>query len=543
MYRLERPEYLYVLILIPLFIWIIRLLYVQRKKRLASFGNLSMLRGFDPGLFGKPVKLQVLGSLTILFISLALTNPQFGSNKHSTDISGNDVFILFDVSKSMTANDIKPSRLEIAKNFATKLIERLKSNKIGLIVFAGKAYLQMPLTEDYTAAISFVETAEPEMVPTQGTAIGPAIESALSQFDMKAQTNKAIVILSDGEDHDDGAKDAAKKAAKVGVRVFTVGVGTGTGGNIPVYNGGRVDTKKDEDGRPVVTKLDEAALIGLAQIGNGSYHYVRSDQSAINALTREISSTSSKVSKSSMHYDYDNYFYWFLLAGMITLFLSWFRFKRNKVSKLTGVFVLLGFTSFTYSQETINEARNADNLYKSGNFAQAENKYDRVSKQNPTEFKYIYNKANAQYKQKKYKESAEEYQRVLDASVDKRLKTKANYNKGNALYEQKQYAEAIKSYKEALKENPYDMDVKKNISIALKQLKKEQQQKQDQKDQYKSKDKEKNKEQGNKPKSKAEKRKEQETQKMLQIIDNEEKNVMRKLPKESAEPPVNGKDW
>lgn len=554
MFRLERPEYLYVLLLIPLFVWIMRLLYIQKKKRLSAFGNIHILRGFEKKLLAAPVKLQLLGCITLASLSIALCNPQIGTNKHVNETSGNDIFILFDVSKSMLADDIKPSRLEMAKNFTVKLVEKLRSNRIGLIVFAGRAYLQMPLTEDYGAAVSFIETAEPEMVPTQGTAIGSAIELAINQFDLQAQTNKSIIILSDGEDHDEGAGKAAKLAVKSGIRVFTVGVGTGKGGPMPVYNGGRADFKRDEDGNIIISKLDENALMKIAKAGNGNYYYIRSDETAINQLHKDMSSAGTKTSKSNIVYDYESYFIWFLLIALISLFFSWFRFSFHKLlphSKKISMLVLgILMTHLVTGQELLNEARSADKLYKSGKYNEAEQKYDKLAKQNPKEIKYTYNKGNAEFKERKYKESSETYRSIIETSKDKRIKTKASYNKGNAMYEQKEYAEALKDYKDALKENPFDMDVKKNISMTLRQIKKEQQQKQNQeqkqqqdkkeKDQYKYKnDKEKNKQQGNK----SQKQKEEDARKMLQIIENEEKNVMRKLPRESAEPPVNGKDW
>lgn len=568
MFRLERPEYLWIILLIPAFLWINNLLTAERKKRLSSFGNVNILSGFNKQHIGLSSTRLFLVSIAIACISISMTNPQFGSNKHTVSSTSSDIFIVFDVSRSMTADDIKPSRLEKAKNFANNLIEELKSNRIGLIIFAGRAYLQMPLTDDYSAAMTFIGTSQPEMVPTQGTAIGSAIELAVSQFDMQSQTNKSIIILSDGEDQDEGATDAAKRAKDKGIQIFTVGVGTPVGGFMTIYNMGKADFKRDETGNPIRTKLNEKALMDLAQIGKGNYYDIRSGDEAIKSLSRYIASGAKNDGKTRSYYDYESYFHWFLLLALVALFLSWYGQSKIKMIPFRKSILMIGFLfspALLYeikAQELLSEARKADQFYKSGKFDEAEQSYEKVEKKNPKDSKFIFNKANAQYKQKKFKEASENYQKIVDAEKDIKLKNRALYNKGNTNYEQKQYAESARSYIEALKINPYDLDSKKNLSMALRKMKEQQQNQQnkdnknqDQHDQNKNKDNkdqqdqnnkqqnQKNKDSQNKPDKKTKDQKDEEMKRLLKIIDNEEKNVIKKLPKEPESPSSNGKDW
>ncbi|HMG15947.1 MAG TPA: VWA domain-containing protein, partial [Saprospiraceae bacterium] len=486
MFRLERPEFLWILLLIPAFLWINSLLTIQKKRRISMFGNLEILSGFDKVHMGISFKKRLLTCIAILCISIAMTNPQFGSNKHTVNSTSSDIFILFDVSRSMTADDIKPSRLEKAQNFATNLIEELKSNRIGLVIFAGRAYLQMPLTDDYSAAITFIGTSQPDMVPTQGTAIGSSIELALSQFDLQSQTNKSIIILSDGEDQDEGALDAAKLAEKKGIQIYTVGVGTEAGGFMTVHNSGRADFKRDESGNPIRTKLNQNALIDIAKTGNGNYYDVRSGEDAIQSLSKSIASGAKNDGKTRSYYDYESYFQWFLFLALLALFFAWYDFTKVKFTPLRKAYLILcliflsGLINKLNAQELMSEARKADELYKTGKFDEAESKYDIVANKNPKESKYIYNKGNAQYKQKKYKEALDSYNKIIEHSTDNQLKNKTLFNIGNAHYDQKEYVNAIQSYIEALKINPYDMDTKKNLSLAFKKFGEEQQKKKQQ---------------------------------------------------------------
>ena len=243
-----------------------------RKNAFAKFGNSSLLSQLMPAYSKyKHTAKFVLLLCGLAFLIVGWANPQWGSKKEKVKRKSVDIFIALDISQSMMAEDLPPNRMERARKFSQKLVDKLKGDRLGIILFAGNAYMQMPLTTDYAAAQLFLRSANPSQAPAQGTAISEAIDLAEQSFEEDNKQHKAIIIISDGETHDQDALDRAKTASDNGLLIYSVGVGTAAGGFIPTIIGGRSDYKRDKTGNPVRTSLNEGMLQDLADEGSGFY--------------------------------------------------------------------------------------------------------------------------------------------------------------------------------------------------------------------------------------------------------------------------------
>ena len=272
MFRFEHAEHLWALGLLPILLLFFVLTWYARKQAMDRFGDILLMQRIIPQLskHKHTIKFSVL-MLALSFLIVGLANPQWGMKKEKVKRKSSDIFIALDISKSMLAEDVRPSRLDRARQFAQNLVKKLKGERIGTIIFAGNAYLQMPLTTDYAAAQLFLKSANPNMAPSQGTAISDAIDLPERSFQEDNKHHKALVIITDGENHDEATMERARKAADNGLLIFTVGVGTTEGGFIPVdIGGGRTDYKRDESGNPVTSKLDPVLITQLADAGNGT---------------------------------------------------------------------------------------------------------------------------------------------------------------------------------------------------------------------------------------------------------------------------------
>ncbi len=274
LYRWEHPEYLYGLALIPL-LWLVHGLWARwRKQARARFGAKVAVERLAPEATRSRHVIKTLWtSVGVASLIIALANPQVGSKLETVKRKGVDVVFALDVSKSMLAEDVAPNRLEKSKQIIGKTLDALGSDRIGLVVYAGQAYPQLPITTDYSAARMLLRMVNTDIVPSQGTAISEAIELADQYFSSGETTkNKVLFILSDGEDHEEGAKEAAKTVTEKEIVVYTIGVGTSKGAPIPKKRGGQtIDFKKDRSGKVVVTKLNRQQLAGIASAGNGAY--------------------------------------------------------------------------------------------------------------------------------------------------------------------------------------------------------------------------------------------------------------------------------
>lgn len=329
MFRFEQPAYIYIVLLwIAIAVAGYYLLHRRRQQIWASVGNWQLIQRLLPDFSEQRQRLQyMLWAAALVCIGLALANPQLGKQTEKVTRKGIDVVVALDVSKSMLAEDLAPNRLERSKQAIAKMIDRMKDDRLGLVVFAGSAYLQMPLSSDYSAAKMMLQTINTDQMPTQGTAIGEAIDVALQTFDTDKDAatqaseqlkNKAIVILSDGEDHEEGSDIMARKANEAQVAIYTVGVGTEQGGKIPVVaNGRRVDFKRDDGGNEVVSKLDENALRNIAQIGQGSYFSLAAGSAEIDRLLAELAQLEKREIDDHLLTDYADQFQYFIALALL----------------------------------------------------------------------------------------------------------------------------------------------------------------------------------------------------------------------------------
>lgn len=341
MLKLAHPEYLYAyLLLIPLLILFIFYM-VWRKRAIKRFSAYQKADELMPGRaeFRHYLKF-ILIFLAFSALVLAWANPQIGSKQEKVMRKGVDVIIALDVSKSMLAEDIRPNRIEQAKQFISQLINELKTDRIGLIIFAGNAYLQMPITTDHAAARLFLKSISTELVPTQGTAIGAAIRMGMESFEGEEKKFKSIIVISDGENHEGDAMEATEEAAKQGVVIHTVGVGSQKGGPIPVYkNNVQTDYLRDKSGNIVLSKLDENMLRQIAVKGDGEYLNLRGGKESINALMTAIGSMEKKDFEENVFTDYEDQFQYFLAFGLLLLIIEiWISERSSKWWKKLNLF-------------------------------------------------------------------------------------------------------------------------------------------------------------------------------------------------------------
>lgn len=321
MFRFADPSYLYLLFLLPVLVGIyFYALWCDRRNR-HRLGDAELLYRMSPESSKRRKHFKfILILLGVASLSIMLARPQYGTTTSSENRKGIEAVFLFDVSNSMLAQDVQPNRLERSKLLVSNIIERMSNDKVALSVFAGEAYPQLPITEDYTSAYLFLDSFEPGMVTLQGTNIAAAIELGLSSFTEKKDIGKAIVIITDGEDHEGGALEAAKKARKAGVRVYILGVGSPEGSKIPLPNGGYLT---DENGEVVVTGLNEQMCKNAAEEGGGKYFHIDNSDAAQRNLAAELGELK-KADTSTSFEEPDEQFRAFALIALLLLLLELF---------------------------------------------------------------------------------------------------------------------------------------------------------------------------------------------------------------------------
>ncbi len=316
--------------------WFLRRVRRRAMDRFASPGMMARLAP-QASSVKRTVKFLLLLSALILMIA-GLANLQIGTRLEEVKQEGVDIFIAMDLSLSMKAEDIKPNRLEKAKLEIRNLIGRLGGDRIGLVVFAGEAYTQFPLTTDYSAANLFLDVLDVDAVALPGTAIGSAIERALESFDFKEQTTKVIVVITDGENNEGDAIGAAEEAAGKGVLIYTIGMGSPAGAPIPLYasSGQQTDFKRDRVGNVVVSKLDEASLEKIAAIGNGKYFRGTTSQDELDAIYKDVSALQKKEFGVKQFTDYEDRFQWFLVPALLLLLAEFLHVGKQEPPVCAG---------------------------------------------------------------------------------------------------------------------------------------------------------------------------------------------------------------
>ena len=325
--KFEHPEILYGLIIIPVLIIIYILIRLWQNKTFKRFASMEMRGYLIPQRSSRRGVFKfIVFLLLITFLILALANLQSGSKVEEVKREGIDLYVAVDVSNSMNAQDIVPSRLDRSKQAINKLIGEMQGDRLGVIVFADKAFVQLPITTDYAAAKMFLSSVNTGSVASQGTAIGEAINLAVNSFTMD-ERSKAIVIISDGEDHEnDAAMEAAKAAAKKGIKIYTIGMGLPDGAPIPEYNqyGRMLGYKKDKQGNTIVTRLDEDMLRRIADVGGGMYVRANNSNVGLEKIYDDISKLDKTEIETQVFTDYEDQFQWFVGAAIILLLIEIF---------------------------------------------------------------------------------------------------------------------------------------------------------------------------------------------------------------------------
>lgn len=334
MFRFEESYILWFLILIP-FAFALFYLTTNRKKHLLNkVGDYAVFSRLFPNWSIKKEWLKsslILIALSLLLISWA--NPQWGNRKQKVKAKSSDVIIALDISQSMLAQDISPNRMERSKFFLNELIKKLRGDRIGLVFFAGSAYLQMPLTNDYASAETFIKSANTTQAGTQGTVIADAIDMAQSVFGEDNATQKALIIISDGENHESEAIEAARKANQNGTFVFTIGVGTSEGARIPVVVNGKRVYKTDKSGQAVTSALNVEILKEIADAGGGKYYGLDQTMSALKMLDNDIDKLEKREVEQRSFTDYNSYFQYFLCLAILIFVLEYFLTNSSSGSR------------------------------------------------------------------------------------------------------------------------------------------------------------------------------------------------------------------
>mgnify|MGYP000283008358 CR=1 FL=1 len=331
MYKLEEPIYFYLLAIVPAMIVIFLLVLWWKKRAQRKFSNPDLLKRLAPNssIFKSTLKLIML-LLGVSFLVISLVNPKMGSKLKTVKREGVDVVFALDVSKSMLAEDIAPNRLEKAKQIISKIIDKLGSDRVGVIIYAGNAYPLLPITTDHAAANMFLQNANPDMVSSQGTAINEALELAKTYYNNDEQTNRFLVIISDGEDHQEETKQVAQNLANEGVKIYTVGVGTEKGGPIPMrLNGSMIGYKKDNKGETVITQLKPQVLAGIADAADGIYIDGNVTENPVKQISDIISNAQKTEFETKQFSDYKDQFQWFLAIAILFLLLDVFLFDKK----------------------------------------------------------------------------------------------------------------------------------------------------------------------------------------------------------------------
>lgn len=322
MFRFQHSSYLWLLLVILVIIFLYVRYLKWRKETTLRLGNPRLVPNLISGkVAGRATTKLVLVGAAIVFGIIGLANLQMGKDTERIERKGVDVMFALDVSKSMLAKDISPDRLSRAKLLIQTMINKMSDDRTGLVLFAGRAYLQSPLTVDYASTKMLLSGAGPDVVPTQGTVLGDAIEMANQSFNTKDKKSKVIILLSDGEDHDEKATAMAEDAAKNGIIIHTIGIGSASGA--PIFDPNTGKNKVDETGKEIISKLNEQELQDIAKAGKGTYQLLSNNNEAVSNLLNQIDKMEAKNMGSVLFANYKNYFQYFLAIAVILLLADW----------------------------------------------------------------------------------------------------------------------------------------------------------------------------------------------------------------------------
>ena len=526
-------DFLWLLLLLPA----VALLYltIRWKKNLREkLGDSRLVANLFTGISPKAFLVKgILAVTTILLLVMALVNLRRPDSSEKIKLTGTDLMIALDVSNSMLATDVQPSRLDKAKLLISKLIDKLQGNRIGMVVFAGNAYLQMPLTTDASAARLFLSTISPGLVPYQGTNISEALQVCNRSFNTGEKKYKSILLISDGEDHDKTTLETAEKLKEQGVVINTVGIGSPEGSTL--LDPATSQPRRDEQGNVVISKLNQADLQKIASATNGAYTLLSNADATADDVAKDLASMDQKPITDTTLTNFASYYWWFVLAAaflLITEMLLSEKKRQLKMKKPTVAALLLFFTLPTFAQQkqVQQQVRKGNEAYRKQDYDKAAKDYETVLKTNAGNNAATFNLGNSRFRTGKYDEAAKQYDALSNNTNDKKLQARGLYNKGLANIKQQKLPEAIDNFKQSLRLNPDDEATRENLQKALNQKKQQDQQQQ-----------QKNKDNKNKDKKKNDQKNKQENQDK-QDQQNKDKNPQQDKQQQQPPPKINKQD-
>ena len=552
MFRFEDPIYLYLLVLIPILALVRFISYRNQKKKLRQFGDIHLLKELMPDVsrFRPSVKFWILlGALAMLIIMLA--RPQLGKKINHEKRVGIETIIAMDISNSMRAEDIVPSRLDRSKMMVENLVDHFSNDKIGLIVFAGDAFVQLPITSDHVSAKMFLSSIDPSLIATQGTDLAKAIDMATHSFTQEEGVGKAIVVITDGEDHEGGAVESAKAAKGNGMRVYVLGVGSVNGAPIPIPGTG--DFMKDNTGNTVMSALNEDMCKQVAQAGGGAYIHVENNSAAQDQLDNELDKLAKKETTATIYSEFDEQFQAFGVLALLLLILEICIFDRknpllkhfslfgNKNKVTTIILLLISMTAFAQTDRQF--IRQGNKQFHRGDYPGAEVSYRKAVEKNPKNPQAAFNLGNALMAQKKDSAAVVQFENASRLETNPLRKAQSYHNMGVVCQTHKMYGEAIEAYKNALRLNPNDDETRYNLVLCKHQKQKQDQNRQNQQkndDQKKDDKKDQQKQEENKDKKQQEQPKPQmskeNAEQLLNAAIQNEKMTQDKMKKQQQQP-------
>jgi len=493
-------------ILIFLYIWI----WKRYDRILKDLGKKELIQKLvTVNLKNKKRKLLIV-FISIIFILLALARPQFGSSAIEAKCRGVDILVAIDTSKSMLVEDIKPNRLYKSKLEIEKLIHALDQDRIGLIGFAGTAFMLCPLTLDKDTARMFLSILDDNLISVPGTSISTAIDLALKSFDSKEKKYKVLILITDGEDHEGAVLESAKKAKEQGVLVFTIGIGKAIGEPIPLKDkhGRGLGFKKDQSGNVVISKLNQGLLNKIAKETSGQYYRVSSGEWGLTKIYEQIKSLEKKELETKMITIYEEKYQYFLFFALLLLFLEFFIPERKKIKTTAlGVLLFMFFSAPIYA----DSYKDSYSAYKKKNYDKALIEYQKILEKDRDNQEILYNIGNTCYRKNDYERAEKCYKRI-NTLKNKELKFRALYNLGNTFYKANKIDQALQAYKQALSVNSEDKDAKFNIEFINKIKKNEESSKDKKQGQQKPQSQPKKKQQSKEEKEEQQEQQEQEQQ-------------------------------
>lgn len=483
MFRFESPQYLYLLLVLVALAAIHYYIIYKKKRQVKRFGDPELTKQLFLGVsrWRPEVKFWITMLALASFI-VALARPQFGTRLDTRERTGIEAIIALDVSNSMLAEDVKPNRLEKAKMMVSNMVDGMKDDKIGLIVFAGQAFVQLPITSDYVSAKMFLETISPAMMSVQGTDVAEAINLSMRSFTQQEDVSRAIFVITDGEDNEAKGVEAAKQAAAKGIRVYVLGIGNPGGAPIPIPGTGQYII--DDEGNTVISKLSEEMCREIATAGGGSYIYVDNSSSAQKKLSEQVDRLAKAKMESQIYSEYDEQFQGFILIGLLLLLLDVFLLEReSKSTWLSNLFhrgrsvstiCLLFFSLAAFSQTDRDYIRRGNRLMRDSVYDKAQVEYQKAIEKDNTNPISHYNLGNALLYQNKAEDAMKEYETAARLEKDKTRLAQIYHNMGVVLQSAKQFDKAVACYRNSLRNDPTNDETRYNYALALFQLKKNQ---------------------------------------------------------------------